>query len=260
MESIFEIVGLIPAAGKAERLGLIPMSKELYPIEFSKEGNIKVTTTYLLESFRLAGIKKCHMVIRSGKMDIPSYYKSGGSFGLNIAYHITEDERGVPYTIYQAYPYLQDKIVAFGFPDILFKPDSAFSQLINKIIVESEADIFLGAFPVEEPGKWDMVDLQDNNIVNDIVIKDQKAVKLKYAWINCVWRSTFTDYFGKFMNLKLKESDQHSKSSELFIGDVVKAAITDGLLVKALKFDSGKCIDIGTFEGLNQAHEFIGQH
>lgn len=36
---------------------------------------------------------------------------------------------GAPITLDQAYPFVHDKIIALGFPDIIFKPDDAFGKI-----------------------------------------------------------------------------------------------------------------------------------
>ena len=57
---MMNVVGLIPAAGRAERLGPLPCSKELLPIGFRETPRgpaPKVAGHYLLERFRAAGVR-----------------------------------------------------------------------------------------------------------------------------------------------------------------------------------------------------------
>ena len=77
-----ELIGLLPAGGKAERLQPLPCSKEIYPIGFRlKDGDRgvrpKVVCHYLLEKMRSAGVTKAHIVLREGKWDIPAYLGNG---------------------------------------------------------------------------------------------------------------------------------------------------------------------------------------
>ena len=61
------LVGLIPCAGKASRLGVLPFSKELYPIGFDKFQGIqclKVVSSYLIEHMQDAGVKDFHLIIK----------------------------------------------------------------------------------------------------------------------------------------------------------------------------------------------------
>ena len=112
-----EVIGLIPAAGKANRLAPLPCSKEMFPIGFgtTKENHNlipKVVCHYLLEKMRLAGITNAYIVIREGKWDIPAYFGDGSILGLNLAYLMMGLPFGVPYTIDQVYPFVQDAIIA----------------------------------------------------------------------------------------------------------------------------------------------------
>ena len=65
------------------------------------------------------------------------------------------------YTIDQAYPHVRNAYVALGFPDILFSPDNAFTQLINQLRSRN-ADVVLGLFPADKPEKTDMVEIDTN--------------------------------------------------------------------------------------------------
>jgi len=79
-----KIVGLIPAAGKAERLAPLPCSKEIYPLglhgpQKKKDFRIRVVSEHLLESMQLAGIAKVFIILRKGKWDILQYLGNGSS-------------------------------------------------------------------------------------------------------------------------------------------------------------------------------------
>ncbi len=80
-----DIVGLVPAAGIASRLGKLPYSKEIMPIPGMKDKS-SVLSENLVRYFRLAGIHNLYFIIRKGKWDIPEYFGDGSSFGVNIGY------------------------------------------------------------------------------------------------------------------------------------------------------------------------------
>jgi glucose-1-phosphate thymidylyltransferase len=75
---------------------------------------------------------------------------------MNMGYLIISLPFGAAYTLDQAYPFVQDAVVAMGFPDILFQPDDAFVRLLARLEA-SNADVVLGLFPTEEPQKAGMV-------------------------------------------------------------------------------------------------------
>ena len=123
-----ERIGLMPAGGKAARIAPLPCSKELYPIGFRPvdQGHSlrpKVACHYLLEKMRLADVTKAYIILREGKWDIPAYLGDGKMLDMHLAYLMMYLPFGVPYTLDQAYPFVQDAMVTFGFPDIIFQPD-----------------------------------------------------------------------------------------------------------------------------------------
>jgi glucose-1-phosphate thymidylyltransferase len=81
---------------------------------------------------RLAGVTRAYIVLREGKWDIPAYLGDGTMLNMHLAYLMMRLPFGAPYTLDQAYPFVQDALVAFGFPDIIFQPDDAFVQLLAR--------------------------------------------------------------------------------------------------------------------------------
>ncbi len=255
ISSSSEIIGLLPAAGTATRISPLPCSKELYPVGFhsiGKDQNLrpKVVSHYLLEKYRLAGATKTYIILRSGKWDIPTYFGDGKSIGMDLAYLIMNLPYGPPYSLDQAFSFVQHARIVLGFPDILFQPSDVFQQLIDQQIA-TNADIVLGLFFAENPQKVDMVELDEKNRVCRIVIKPQ-ATTLKYTWIMATWTPVFTH----FMHLYLQGLQQHHVSSyekELHLGDVIQAAIDQKLVVEKVIFPEGKFLDIGTADDLMRA-------
>ena len=94
--------------------------------------------------------KKAYIILREGKWDIPAYFGDGKSLNMHLAYLMMGLPFGVPYTLDQAYPFLQDALVALGFPDMIVEPDYAFVRLLAKR-EEVNADIVLGLFSALQP-------------------------------------------------------------------------------------------------------------
>jgi len=248
-----EVIGLIPAAGKATRLSPLPCSKELFPIGFgasSKNHNLipKVVCHYLLEKMRLARITKAYIVIREGKWDIPAYFGDGSILDMHLAYLMMGLPFGVPYTIDQAYPFVQDAIIAFGFPDILFEPDDAFDQLLEYQAAK-EIDVVMGLFPCKRSLKADMVALADNGRVERVVIKPGET-NLQYSWAVAVWTPVFTRFMHEYLSAI---GEKAARQPELFVGDVFNAAIQKGLRVEGVLVSDKPFLDIGTDDELLEA-------
>jgi glucose-1-phosphate thymidylyltransferase len=256
-----EVIGLLPAAGLAKRISPLPFSKELYPIGFRKIDRekglrTKVVSHYLLEKMRLANIKKTFFIVRKGKWDIPSYFGDGKMLNMHIAYLIMNLPFGVPYTLDQAYPFVKDVIVALGFPDIIFQPDDAFVRLIKRQ-AETNANVVLGVFPVDNYKKWDMVDMGDDGQIRQIIIKPDQT-DLRHTWGIAIWTPVFTRFMHEYIShiqntSKVGKFNSHSEQRELFVGDVIQAAIENNLHVDGILFPDDTCLDIGTPEDLLKA-------
>jgi glucose-1-phosphate thymidylyltransferase len=257
MPSRQEIVGLVPAAGRANRISPLPLSKELYPIGFrgtesDRTLRPKVVCHYLLEKMRLAGITRAYVVLKKGKWDILNYLGDGSLVDMSLAYLMMGLPHGVPYTLDQAYPYIRDEQVAFGFPDILFQPDEAFFKLIG-YQTNSHADVVLGLFPTDQPHKVDIVDFDQNGIVRQIIIRPPQS-RLRYTWGIAAWRPVFTQFIHEY----LVKRNASSEEPELFMGQIFHAAVQHGLRIEGVAVSSEPYIDIGTPEDLRRALQIYG--
>ena len=249
-----EIIALIPAAGQANRISPLPLSKELYPIGFqSIDGSLrpKVVCQYLLERLKRAGITQTYIILRDGKWDIPAYFGDGSALGMNLGYLMMRRPYGVPYTLDQAYPFVKNAIVAMGFPDLLLHPETVFVRLLDRQS-RSQADVVLGVFPSDQPYKVGMVDFDETGRVHWIVEKPQ-TTHLRYMWGIAVWTPTFTQFLHDYLIELERDRDPNTPRTEVPIGDVIQAAIGKGLRVEAEAFPEGLYLDIGTPEDLVRA-------
>lgn len=236
-----DIIALLPAGGQATRLSPLPLSKELYPIGFrATDGGLKpkVVAHYLLEKMRRSGITKAFFILRPGKWDIPAYFGDGALLDMSIGYLTVHVSHGVPYTLNQAYPFVQNALVAIGFPDILFEPADAYTDLIAHQ-AKSQADVVLGLFPTANYWKAGMVDFDDAGRVRQIVEKPLHS-DLKYMWAIALWTPRFTQFMQDYLVAK------PNPAQEIPIGDVIQASINSGLQVEAVPFPNGSYLDVGT--------------
>jgi len=265
-----EVIGLIPAAGAATRLQPFPCSKELFPVGFAVDKTSgfprpKVAAQYLLEKFRASGITKVFVVIKAGKWDIPNYFREGDLVGLSLAYLVIGGSLGPPDTLDRAYPFIEQKRVAFGFPDILFGPDDAYARLIRRQ-EDTGADVVLGLHRIEDPRVWDMVDCDESGRVRGIVMKPASTT-LSHGWCCAVWTPRFSAFLHEFLradetkrNMSRLANRANDPSGDLAVGVVLQAALKAGLVLQSVMFPGERYLDIGTPENLVRAvREFGGR-
>ena len=261
-----EMIALIPAAGHATRIWPLPCSKEIYPVGLTLNRGAtgvrpKVTCQYLLEKMSKAGIKKGFIILRDGKWDIPAYCGDGAFVDMHIAYLTVRQSPGPPYTLDQAFPFVQGTYIAFGFPDILLRPDDVFVQLKNKLRA-AKAEVVLGLFPAGDHRMMDMVEIDSKGTVTALYLKPQRT-SLKYAWLCAVWSPCFTrflhQYLGSLTAPAYARSPKKGRSvgQELSVGHVLQAAVNQGLHMQTVLFKHGKYVDIGTPEGLHSVSSMI---
>ncbi|PTX21365.1 glucose-1-phosphate thymidylyltransferase [Pontibacter mucosus] len=249
-----DVVGIVPAAGVGSRLSPLPCSKELFPVGFEAHPehgtpHPKAVSQYLLEHMQRSGARQVFVILRKGKWDIPNYYGDGSQLGLQLAYLIMQKPYGSPFSVDQAYSFVRQQRVVFGFPDILIEPENAFERLLQRQ-EQTGADVVLGCFKVPYPHKWDMVELQETGAVQAILPKPANS-NLTLGWAIACWGPRFTE----FMHTYLQKVEEHliARGGELSMGEVVQAAINARLLVQSEVFDNGTCLDVGTPEDLQAA-------
>lgn len=253
-----QLVGLIPAAGSATRLGPLPMSKELYPLAIDLRGatpspRIRVAAEYLIEAMSRGGASKAFVILRPGKWDVPAFFGDGSELGVPLAYLLVHVPFGVPFTLDQAFPFTKDATVLVGFPDIVFRPRDAFVPLIEQLDAR-DADVALGLFRTDEPHKVGLVECSADGWVKAIHEKSS-ITHLEYMWALAAWRPSFSAFLHELVRQRLPSlteptaaqgRDRYHVHSELRLSDVLQAAITNGLRIASVRFDDGAYIDIGT--------------
>lgn len=242
----------MPMAGRATRLPGLPCSKEILPLgstaaHGATESGPRVVCEHLLGSMQHAGIREVYLVIRDGKWDIPAYLGDGSQLGLDLAYLMMGLPWGAPYSIDQAYAFVRDRRVALGFPDMCFDDPQILGRTLDHQAA-SGADVVLGVFPADRPHKVDMLRLGANHKVEEILIKPTTTA-LNLTWGVAVWTPTFTEFLHSFLGSHRHSAEQ---APELFVGDVVRAAIEAGLNVQGLQVSSQPYVDIGTADDLER--------
>lgn len=244
------LLGLIPAAGRATRLGALPCSKEVLPLgaPSGDPPRSRVAADPLLAALRRAGAERAYVVLRQGKWDVAAYLGDGATRGLPLAYLVTAGTPGVPWSCDLAYPFVRDARVALGFPDIAFAPEDALARLLGPL-ERTNAAAVLGLFPCAEPARSDMVRLGPDGRVLELQVKPART-ELTRSWILAVWGPAFTEFLHAFVAAAPAEA---GAEGETHLGDVFRAALREGLELRGVDVAEGRFLDIGTPTGLARA-------
>lgn len=246
-----DVVGLVPAAGWGRRVAPIPCSKELFPVGFTEGGRVRVACDQLLEGMRAAGVHRAYFVIRDGKWDIPAFLGSGEDRGMSFAYLVTDPTPGVPSSLDWAYPFVRDRRVVCGFPDILLEPFDLFGPLLDRM-EETGADIVLALFPDGDPTTEDLVELDPDGRVTLLQVKPG-ARRLPYSWAAAAWGPAFTELMHRYV--RDHRDTEGDEAADRHLGHALQAAVEADLCVQSVAFPRGSYLDIGRLDNLRTIME-----
>jgi glucose-1-phosphate thymidylyltransferase len=245
-------IGIVPAAGKATRLPGCMCSKELLPIGETTDPNgrrPKAVSEYLFDALVVADVHRVCMVIAPEKHDILRFYGSGERHGVQISYVCQEEPTGMADAIDLAYPWIRDATVLMGMPDTIFRPVDALAKL--RVFYEREhADLALAVAPTEEPGRLGPVMWDATGRVLEVLDKPEVPPH-NNVWVVACWSATFTEFLHSYL------AERPRGHGEVALGSIFQASIERGLRARALSFDDGMYIDVGTMEGLRAAHNVV---
>ena len=210
-------VGLIPAAGRAERLQPLLCSKEVYLVRG------RPVMDFVVERMRAASCRELRVVTRPDKQDVIAHARELGA----------EVVTGTPATLSASLALglrglAASDLVLVGLPDTLWEPIDGFVQLLARL--SEGADIVLGVFESDEPERSDVVVLDERGFVQRVHVKEPDPPG------TLVW-GCFAARVGALAGLERSPSPGH-----FFDGREVAAVLLPG-----------RMLDIGTPEALAAA-------
>ena len=245
-----DVIGLIPAAGKGTRLGTLPCSKEILPLGSlinddggNAEHRIRVAIDHSLSALTVAGISRAVVVLAPHKRDIVAYLNKNKHHELNIEYVFTENSPSVPYSLDCAYVATRDQDVVLLFPDIIFTPANLVGDIVSRR-VEAGADIALALVPSEKGDKIDIVAIDDDESVISVSPKPGVGIS-GWTWVAAAWSPAFTEFLHRWV-ASSSERAAAAAGRELYVADVINAAIDAELTATALSWSNGESWDLGT--------------
>lgn len=153
------VVGLMPAAGYATRLGdAISGSKEIQVVRG------RPVMAYLLDRFALGGVDEVRVITRPEKLDVIEHARTAGAvvvegYPPSVSASLLLGLDGLD----------RDAIALFGFPDTIWSPADGFALL--RRAVEAGAPLALGLFDIDEPARADVAILDDEGRLVGVNVK-----------------------------------------------------------------------------------------
>jgi len=246
------VVGLVPAAGFATRLGDAYGSKELLPVWSPRAGRRAVARPAihcLLSAFEEAAVSRTVIVFRRGKEDIPDTLGDATDRGMALEYLRVDDTPSPPFTLAAAFPVISGSTVVMGFPDLLFDAPGSVRRLLEEAAA-MEADIVLGLFPHPRVRRADEVVTEDDGFVR-VVQPGGRGVPGAWTWGLATWKPSFSRFLDRFV---AGLGPTEPLRGELSVGDVITAAAAAGLSVRWVAVSDAPFLDIGTPEALAEAY------
>lgn len=247
------IFGVIPAASRGTRLAPLPFHKALFPLGLQKVSfgdeillRPKMVGQYILENLKIAGIKHIFIIVGEDSEPYINYFGNGSQFGIEIAYLFQDNYNGIPFALDLVNSWLPtNSTILFGMPDTIVRPSDAYARLLSEHI-NNHASVTLGAFRINasNPNKFCMIEIGSNFRVTKAIDKPESS-DLHYMWGIAAWSKDFSDFIGTYIK---PYSDAPEK--EVLLGGIVQQAIEEGFDVRAVCFDDGDYLDIGTVDDL----------
>ncbi len=243
------LIGVIPAAGQGSRLAPFSYPKELLPIVYSTVGGDNGALTprpvlqFSLDAMKAAGITECTIVIAHWKLEIARVFGDGAASGISLSYVMRNVPRGLADAVDAAYAWVRDHDVGLALPDTVLSPGDALHRMWRERLC-SQADVVLGVFPTSTPEELGPVRVDPQGRVTEVLEKP-KATDLRNTWGLAIWSPRFT----ALLHERVATAPEDAKPT---LGAVFQQAVDQGLDVRALRFDAGAYLDVGTPEGLGR--------
>ena len=162
------LVGVIPAAGSATRLGPLPSSKEVLPV------GGRPVMDYLVARMRTAGCDEIRVVTRADKADV---VERAEELGLRVVF---ADPASAAESVASGLDALTAAdVVLLGFPDSIWEPADGFLRLLEAL--DSERSVVLGLFRTADLERSDVVSLDAYGVVTAVDVKPRRPAS-EWIW------------------------------------------------------------------------------
>jgi NDP-sugar pyrophosphorylase family protein len=220
-----KVVGVLPAAGRAERLQPLAGSKELLEV------GGRPVLEYAVERLQAAPADEIRIVTRPDKTDVR---ERADALGLTV---VSAEPSTLAESIAAGVGVIDpNAVVLIDLPDSLWEPVDGFARLLGAL--SPGVDVVLAVFRSAEPERGDVVDVGPGDVVRGVAVKPAEPAG------NLVWGAVAVRAAA------LAGLRDYREPGQLF-----DALAREGRAL-AVRF-GGEFIDIGTKEALARARKEV---
>lgn len=236
---------VVLAAGEGTRLKPIT---DAVPKEMIRVGE-KPTIHHVIDVLKAGGVEEVLVVVGREKEAIIDYLGSGKDFGLDIYFRVQEEPKGTADAVSLAKDFVDnDFVVVYG--DNYIKPYNKMKK-IRGFHDRMDGDGTMVLHPVDDPTRFGIVDLDENNRIDKMVEKpsvdEAEPFKRDGGWLSIAGLMVLSP---KIFNY-IKEIEP-GKNNELWLTDAIEKMRKHRNKIFGYIF-KGNRYDIGTFKSLKKA-------
>ena len=241
--------GVIPAAGKGTRMGLLTRAvpKELLPV------GGKPSIQYAVEAMALAGIEKIFIITGWKKHAVLDFLGSGKEFGVDIAYVVQDNVWGLSKAIAAVEPFIDEPFLTILGDDIFYGKDVLPNIMADHHRNKADATIGIEYIEnMEEISRFGVIMSDKNNRIVNVIEKPKPDIVKK---IKCRDVACGIYVFDKTLFDAIKET-KPGVNGEYQLADATTVMIKRDLRIFSHKIH-GKRITIGSLEDVKKANRFF---
>lgn len=236
------MIGIVPAAGQARRLGAPAASKELEPVYRAPSGAVLPVVYRLLHAFAEAGIAEARVVTSAAKADLRNQLAGGDATTPVLQHLVVETSPAAAFTVSVGTESAGERRVALGFPDVLWDGERAFERL-SEALEGSGASVAIGLFPPTADYPTDGVHVAEDGRV--LGFEPAGTAADMPTWTLAVWRPSFSRLLEREVALRYGPWTGVTPDGELAITPILALAIESGLEIVGVRISDRPFLDIG---------------
>ncbi|MCG8467251.1 MAG: hypothetical protein MJB57_03460 [Gemmatimonadetes bacterium] len=241
------IVGIVPAAGRARRLGDLSISKALLPVYLDPTDSERAphpACHCLLRQMLRDGIRTAIVVTLEEATDVREALGSGGAPLPDLRHISLAASHSPVFSVAAATRTVPEANVAFGFPDMLWRADAPFERLVSRLALG--ASVTIGLFPTSPDYPTAEVETDDAGRV--VRFHDPTPASGRPTWALAAWTPAVSRALER-----IADHPPDPAAPELDLTAALVRLLAEGFRIDAVRISEEPFFDIGSPERLEAA-------